>query len=561
MSKPAWLERFRWFLPAVVFGLALALRLAVSGWGLPNDLHNQSYHPDEPIVWIFSQEVEPAKLKFTPGFYNYGTLYLTVLRVGSDVAKTYAGLGEPKSTDEYWRLMALGHRVGRVLSAFAGAGTVLVVFLMLRRRFGDLGALAGSVAIAFAPGHLVHSGFQTVDATATFLFALGLFYAVRVLDADEGLVLRFTLLSALFFGLSAATKYTGIIGLASLFVALFLSQRRRFLQLGALGGGVSVAALLAGTPGILLDFEKFKAGLAYEMAHTATAHGLIFEGVPGGFVYHLGNLAVGLTPLIMIFGLTGVAVACLAKDRTMIVLAIGALLLYFVLGRAQVSFLRYTLPLYPLFAAGLAHLVWLGHSREGMQKAWVAAVIVSLGIQLQGGSLRYLTWMMGEDPRDSVARWMKSVSNDQTIVGLASDPWFYTPPFFKDTAMPRTVPDNLLFQAREASVAPKVLVGLPPGQARGAAWNSALFAARPDYIVFSSFEAEDLLRLQRLQNLRPEIKAQVDAFESFVQILERDYKLQSGGMAGDWKTAHRPIVHDMAYVRPVIWIWKRADLP
>ncbi len=60
----------RWLVPLLVFLAALAIRLPGIGWGLKNDLHNQSYHPDEEVIYWASQRVEPAKLKFTPGFYT-----------------------------------------------------------------------------------------------------------------------------------------------------------------------------------------------------------------------------------------------------------------------------------------------------------------------------------------------------------------------------------------------------------------------------------------------------------------------------------------------------------
>ena len=63
-----------------VFVFALLVRLVGIGWGLPNDQRSFSLHPDEPVVFLYSQQIEPTKLDFTPGFYNTDA-YLTVLRV------------------------------------------------------------------------------------------------------------------------------------------------------------------------------------------------------------------------------------------------------------------------------------------------------------------------------------------------------------------------------------------------------------------------------------------------------------------------------------------------
>ena len=70
---------------------ALLWRLIGINWGLPNDLHAQSYHPDEPVNLLVAQQVDISKGDFEPGFYNYPTLYLTALRVVSDMTSAYTG--------------------------------------------------------------------------------------------------------------------------------------------------------------------------------------------------------------------------------------------------------------------------------------------------------------------------------------------------------------------------------------------------------------------------------------------------------------------------------------
>src|SRR5437763_667705 len=66
-----------------IFALSLGLRLIGITWGLPNALHYDSYHPDEPINWAASQRIDPAHLQFVPGFYNYGTFFLTASKIAS----------------------------------------------------------------------------------------------------------------------------------------------------------------------------------------------------------------------------------------------------------------------------------------------------------------------------------------------------------------------------------------------------------------------------------------------------------------------------------------------
>jgi len=121
-------DRRRLYWALGVFAVALIVRLIGIGWGLPNEQRNQSLHPDEPVIWAYSQSIEPAKGDFTPGFYNYGTFYLTILRVSTDIVASYGGGPKDDSEQALWRAIGRYHKAGRVISALAGAGTALFVF-------------------------------------------------------------------------------------------------------------------------------------------------------------------------------------------------------------------------------------------------------------------------------------------------------------------------------------------------------------------------------------------------------------------------------------------------
>ena len=83
-------------LPLAIFLIAFLVRLPGIGWGLKNDLRNASLHPDETPNFGYSRSVVPALGRFTPGFYNYGTLYLTAFSIASDVATGYTGAPKTK---------------------------------------------------------------------------------------------------------------------------------------------------------------------------------------------------------------------------------------------------------------------------------------------------------------------------------------------------------------------------------------------------------------------------------------------------------------------------------
>lgn len=556
----SWRNHLRRSLPALVFLLAFFVRVPGLGWGLPNDLHDHSYHPDEPIIWLYSQNIEPTKFKFTPGFYNYGTLYLTALRISTDVAQTYAGVAQPKNVEEYWKLMALGHKAGRWLNVMFGAFACLFTFLFLRRFTGNVGALVGSGALALAPAFVVHSRFQTVDVLAVALLAAA-FWAIGELSDPRRDGPKWPLLAGALVGLSAGTKYTGVLAVLAVLAALWVWRRGTFAKLAGSACAATLVGFVVATPGALLDFSKFRKDFLYEITHTSTGHGLVFEGLPNGFTVQLSNLLVGLTPPLLAMGLAGIVWAAVRRQAWM-ALGLAFAVPYFVLiGRAEVLFLRYTFPLYLVIVAGLAFVVQRSHIKGGIWRGWVVLALAFVGLSAQV-ALRMTSWMAGSDPRDDAAKFLKAESTPTTVVGFVSDPWFYSPPLFPGSAAPRSVPYAERAAQMAAAANPRVLRFTPDNPNDRFDWDLRLLDQRPDFVVFSSFEVQDLVRLRGSAGAKPEVQLATQRFEAFDQRLRLEYRLINvGADHKDPYAGSSALPHDLEYIRPLIYLWKRNDLP
>ncbi len=554
-GKPKLAEWIK-FLPAILLLVALGIRLIGINWGLPNDLHNQSYHPDEQLIFLQSQRIEPVKLKFTPGFYNYGTLYLTTLRIASDVVAGYGARPDPEKPESYWAYMAACHKAGRVISAVAGSISVVFVFLLLRRFVNPLGATAGAAILAFSPSFVVHSRFQTVDVLATMLLAISLWFCVRVLDdAQPG---KWALWAAVFAGLSAGTKYTGALAMVPLVVAFWLrwkaDQTQSPLKSAGLAMLVFLGAFVLATPGVLLESEAFMRDLKFEMAHMSAGHGLIFEGVGSGFLYHFTNLFQGFGPIALLLAVAGLAWGAKENVRPIWVLLTFAIPYYVIIGRSEVLFVRYTFPLLVVLAVGFGWIVGIGHERKGLCMAVPILGILGLGIALQITSA-FTGWMVGTDPRDLVARQMAQLPDAaQSTVGLVSDPWFYTPAFFPESA---TLRGQLKQQmAQMESAIPRVVRFVPENPNERFDWDLRLLSeVKPDYVVFSSFEVAPVARLSDVKGKHVE----VDRFVAFHAELERLYEPSAPSNATSLRQRYATagLVEDLAYVRPLIYLWKR----
>src|ERR1700690_1378747 len=96
LKKPAIL------IPLGLFLAALLLRLVGIGWGLPNDLHNQTYHPDELVNFGVSQQLDIAHGNLTPRFYNYGTAYFIAENIADKVVDAYGGAPNAQDAKGLW---------------------------------------------------------------------------------------------------------------------------------------------------------------------------------------------------------------------------------------------------------------------------------------------------------------------------------------------------------------------------------------------------------------------------------------------------------------------------
>ncbi|MBS1721468.1 MAG: DUF2029 domain-containing protein [Armatimonadetes bacterium] len=546
---------------ALIFLLALLIRLPGLHWGLPDSQRHWSLHPDEPVIWAYSQQIKPAEGKFTPGFYNYGTLYLTLLRVSTDVVNGYGGAPQAKDGSDVPDAMARYHLAGRIISLISGAALAWTVLAILWRRTHWVGALAGALAVAAAPALVIHSDFQTVDMLATFLLVAGALWALRLVpEGDDPPPPKAALWSGVLIGLSAGTKYTGVLGLLVLAVACAWTRRWKDLAVGSVA---CLVTFLVTTPGMFLDGEKFWKDFGYEMAHSQQGHGLVFAGTSIGFVYHLASLALGFGTISLLLGLVGLGAGAIKKQPWLIAVGVFFLAYFLLIGRAEVKFIRYTFPLVPVLALGLGWLVGEQHKKGTIGSRGVVTVaILGLGGLLGGGlasSLQAAQDMSRPDPRrECLAVFDTQKGFGPGTVGLVSDPWFYTPELYADVGQPRWVP----FPQRDAEmraahpIPNTVLRYVPENPDERKDWDTRLLDEKPRFVAFSSFETEGLERLTRSSSVPDEYRDQVDRYREFAKRLQAEYDpvFDQSRLSNPWLQ-----VHDLMYIRPNIWVWIRKD--
>lgn len=561
-SRSLALSRNHWIGLGIFLG-AFLFRFIGIRWGLPNDLHWQSFHPDEFPIYAYADRLDPIHGKLTPGFYNYGSLYLLILRFVKDFVATYTGAPDLKDPSSLYAFIGRVDFAGRVIVALCGSGLATVVWAILRRWTSTFGAVMGAVLIAVAPAAVVHSRFQTTDIPAAFLLAVSAFYALKLLpapgedEAEDKARLKWVLLAGLFAGLSAGTKYTGILGVLTILLALAVHRRPRMFLEMASAVLVAIVTFVATTPGFLLERDAFMRDVKYEMAHTHTGHGIEFMSTANGYAYHLSNLFVGIGALATLFGLAGLFGAAIRKHPWAWAILAFAIPYYFLIGGSEVKFLRYTFPLYLGVGCGFGWLMGVCHSKKG---PWlVGSGLGLLGLLgADGGGFRfaalYTQGMMDTDARDAAARYLIEIGKGKSV-GLVKDPWYYTPPLYPLTAQMRSNPSTY---DRHMTLThdPHVVRYFETNDRRD--WDIRLIdVAKPEYIVWSNIEDTHALRFKNATGpLEGDAKLELDRYNQFMTELQRTYKPDRtfGVSLGD-------LPPDMLYVRPVIQVWKRNDQP
>jgi hypothetical protein len=534
-AVPAW----AWPVGALI--LAFLIRLVGIGWGLPNELHHQSYHPDEYLLYSVASSIDLGAGKWDPQFYNYGSLWPYAMSITMKVA-----LG--------WGLVAsdAGLELAcRLLSALLGSLTVMFAFLIGRRAGGLACGIAAAGALMVAPGHVVHSRFHTVDAPATFFVTASLLLALRALQEEDA---RRAMWSAvwgfLLAGLAASVKYNTVLVVlpVALAVALRPWPAKTRAWVVVVGLVWAVAGFLLTTPGVLYSSARFWHDFTFEMRHASEGHGLVFVDTAPGALYHLGNLVQVLGWGVPIVALFGIARSLSRKDRAAWVLLAFLVPYYALIAVPEVKFLRYTLPIAPVLCVFAGYALASGIREKLLESRWavVAGAALVLGAATGNNLVSMTELMVRPDSRDQAAAWLRGNARGKRI-GFPTVPWFYTPPLFPDTGAgvgERGAVFRLTQMAKATEF--KLLYYWPEGQAHPPEWEPGLLAAlQPDYVVCSSFEFEDQERIARYS---PE---KVPGYTECRELLNERYELKRAfGYAA-------PRAHDLEYVSPRILIWQR----
>ena len=533
-----------------LFVLALALRLVGLNWGLPTQTHWYSYHPDEAQMISAIVSLDFFNGDFNPDFFNYPSLYIYLAAFVHLVASGL-GMARPISADptQTWIFTHDVLLCARMVTALLGAATVSLVFLIARHIGGWKTGVLAALLLVFAPGHIQHSHFATVDVPATFFITLCLWLSTRAFaeNAESKWIGKQLLWAAFVAGLATATKYNAIIVLVAPLAAWLFLSRKKLVSFPVAPAivGVAIIAFLIACPFSVLDFSTFwgdgkNTGVAYELlVHPRQGHGDVFTNTGNGWIYHLTfNAPFLLTIPVLLAALLGI-VSTLRSRKTIhfaaLVLLVWCAIYFLALGFSQVRFLRYLIPIAPVLCLFAACGV-LALSRFGSMIKRASGVL--LLVITAWGARDVLYPFIAVDPRDQAAQWLAQNASTPATVGMMESPWFFSPPLSPLDSPPyRRLSESQLSQYSGGKYQFAV-IGFDAGQLQN---------RQPEYFILSELEWREKARLQHAD------------YQKFMAALKREYSLvQRFKNEPPFALPGRAFVpHDFLYTNPEIRIYKR----
>lgn len=232
----------RWSLLIMILVVAGYLRFTGLNWDEGQWIHPDEGHmriitsvirmPDNPSLY-FDTHSSPLNCRNSGQQYSYGTLALFLTRLTAEWLDRGCGNSPNGLAAAVGRLLigfpvsqctpgtftgSKSALVGRLLSALADLGTVVLVYLIARRLYGEaigLFAAASSALVAFL---IQQAHFFTVDSMATFFTILAAYFSVR---AGQSKISRGP--SWLDFGLAGvATGLATACKISAIWAALFV---------------------------------------------------------------------------------------------------------------------------------------------------------------------------------------------------------------------------------------------------------------------------------------------------------------------------------------------------
>ena len=352
---------------ALILLLGFFLRIYNINWD-----SNSQMHPDERAIVMSTLSLnfpDSFTIFLSPDsplnshFFAYGGLPLYLLRITGAIAGSISA-----DFNQYGGIQI----VGRFLSALADIGTIFIIYKIAKKTLGSKIAIFASLAYSLFVFPIQTSHFYAVDILLTFFITLTLYRCIKYIDKPTFLN---TILLSLSFALATSTKISAAVLLLPISLAFVFSHWKTIDKkkiLNSLIKPINLKFLFSKLlffvsflffnfifqPYAFIDYKSFFGRTLFESQMTKDPYvfpyTLQYVGkIP--YFYEIKNAALwGIGPFMFILLCTGLILLTfkIRKEinKKALVLVSFALIYYLIVGRFAVGWMRYMLPLYPIFA-------------------------------------------------------------------------------------------------------------------------------------------------------------------------------------------------------------------
>ncbi len=451
-------------------GLAITLLLGFSlrivGFNWDQGLH---LHPDERMLIMVADKIQFFQ-NLNPHFFNYGSLPIYLVSLATMVVRWFSA-----SQLSNYDLMLY---VGRGLSLSVDLGCIILLYklggALFRLRIAGL--CAGCIyAISFFPIQNTH--FFIVD---TFLNFFILAFVYRFVQYYTNRSTRNLLFLALPLSAALATKFTAVMFVPIALTIVILLELRAQHRWGAIvirGALFTFTTLLFTAvfmPYAFIDWRSYIHDVAQQLQLNSNPYAFPYTlqyvaSVP--YLYHLQNILFwGLGPVIAtlsIYGGVGMILERRSLSKFPLIILCTIYGIYFaIIGSSSVKFMRYMLPLYPLFAlfGGYAVHRILTLSRSA---GWIRIVLIGMFVAAFSWTLMFNALYTGTHTRIEATKWILQMIPEGSTIAV--EHW--------DDRLP-------LVNAERYHIEELQLYNQPDNTAKWIHINQQL--ARTDYIIIAS---------------------------------------------------------------------------
>jgi len=284
----------------LIFILGFLLRVVAINYGYPF-----VFHPDEPTI---IRSALGIRFEANPKHFDWPHLYIYFNYFVYMIFTKIRALFTPVTLSILWDDSWIFYPLTRLVSALFGICTIFPLYLAGRDVFNKKTGIFAALALAVIPFHVVYSHYALVEAAMVFFLSWGVYFTSKILITKyQSMPIKYYVLSGLFIGLAASTKYNGgltavMVPLATLLSLLATKKTKnikefliKFLSLEnfkdwSVSGFFALLGFLIGTPFALFDYDTFTRtdgpkGALWQFTNVGSVS---FIEQVNGFFYNIG---------------------------------------------------------------------------------------------------------------------------------------------------------------------------------------------------------------------------------------------------------------------------------